>query len=70
MRLGLLGALLIVGGAYYDPHGVLGAHPIGGQLVIRTLRPDASSVTVVTGDEIHITHIRHTSRQRPSGWGR
>ena len=25
---------------------------------------------LVTGDEIHITHIRHTSRQRPPGWGR
>jgi toxin ParE1/3/4 len=21
-------------------------------------------------DEIHITHIRHTSRRRPRGWGR
>jgi hypothetical protein len=25
---------------------------------------------LVTGDEIHITHIRHTSRRRPRGWGR
>jgi toxin ParE1/3/4 len=24
----------------------------------------------VTSDEIHITHIRHTSRRRPRGWGR
>jgi len=24
----------------------------------------------VTSDEIHITHIRHTSRRRPPGWGR
>lgn len=24
----------------------------------------------VTGDEIHITHIRHTSRSRPRSWGR
>jgi len=24
----------------------------------------------VAADEIHITHIRHTSRQRPRGWGR
>ena len=24
----------------------------------------------VTGDEIHITHIRHTSRHRPRSWGR
>ncbi|WP_370870792.1 type II toxin-antitoxin system RelE/ParE family toxin [Bradyrhizobium sp.] len=25
---------------------------------------------LVTGDEIHVTHIRHTSRRRPPGWGR
>jgi toxin ParE1/3/4 len=24
----------------------------------------------VTADEIHITHIRHTSRRRPAGWDR
>jgi toxin ParE1/3/4 len=24
----------------------------------------------VTADEIQITHIRHTSRRRPRGWGR
>jgi toxin ParE1/3/4 len=24
----------------------------------------------ITPDEIHITHIRHTSRRRPRGWGR
>jgi addiction module RelE/StbE family toxin len=24
----------------------------------------------ITSDEIHITHIRHTSRRRPRGWGR
>jgi len=41
----------IVGGAHHDPHSVLGAHPIGGQLVIRTLHPDASGVTVVAGEE-------------------
>ena len=23
----------------------------------------------IAEDEIHITHIRHTSRRRPSGWG-
>jgi toxin ParE1/3/4 len=25
---------------------------------------------LVTGHEIHITHIRHTSRRRPPDWGR
>jgi toxin ParE1/3/4 len=24
----------------------------------------------IVADEIHITHIRHTSRRRPTGWGR
>jgi addiction module RelE/StbE family toxin len=24
----------------------------------------------ISADEIHITHIRHTSRRRPAGWGR
>jgi toxin ParE1/3/4 len=24
----------------------------------------------VAADEIHITHIRHTSRRRPTGWNR
>jgi len=41
----------LVGGAHHDPHSILGAHAIGGQLVIRTLRPQARSVTVVVGDE-------------------
>jgi 1,4-alpha-glucan branching enzyme len=41
----------VVGGAHHDPHTVLGAHPIGGQLVIRTLRPDAAAVSIVVGDD-------------------
>ena len=24
----------------------------------------------IASDEVHITHIRHTSRRRPRGWGR
>lgn len=24
----------------------------------------------VEGDEVHITHVRHTSRRRPTGWRR
>jgi toxin ParE1/3/4 len=24
----------------------------------------------IAGDEIHVTHIRHTSRRRPQNWGR
>jgi len=40
----------LVGGDHSDPHAILGAHPIsGGRSVIRALRPDADSVTVVQG---------------------
>jgi 1,4-alpha-glucan branching enzyme len=41
----------VVGGSHHDPHTVLGAHPVGGQLVIRTLRPDAAAVSIVVGDD-------------------
>jgi 1,4-alpha-glucan branching enzyme len=37
----------LIGGAYHDPHGLLGAHPAGDKVVIRTLRPDAISVSVL-----------------------
>jgi toxin ParE1/3/4 len=46
----------------------------------KTDEPDAHVIVVpqfrylifytVVEDEIHITHIRHTSRSRPRGWGR
>ena len=41
----------IVGGSNAQPHSVLGAHPEGGRVVVRTLRPEARSVTVVAGDD-------------------
>ncbi|HEY2271780.1 MAG TPA: 1,4-alpha-glucan branching protein GlgB [Jatrophihabitantaceae bacterium] len=41
---------LLVGGAHHDPHSILGAHPTGdGRTIVRTLRPDATSVELVTG---------------------
>jgi 1,4-alpha-glucan branching enzyme len=40
----------ILAGRHHDPHSVLGAHPVPGGLVIRTLRPLASTVTVVMPD--------------------
>jgi 1,4-alpha-glucan branching enzyme len=47
----------VVSGAHHDPHGVLGAHLDGDVLTIRTLRPEAKSVSVVIGDEKHaMTH--------------
>jgi 1,4-alpha-glucan branching enzyme len=41
----------LVGGAHHNPHGVLGAHPTAGKrTVVRTLRPEASAVSVVVGE--------------------
>jgi len=38
----------LVGGAHHNPHGVLGAHPAaGGSTVVRTLRPEAASASVI-----------------------
>ncbi|MFJ8670571.1 1,4-alpha-glucan branching enzyme [Streptomyces sp. NPDC093589] len=37
----------LLGGAHHDPHGLLGAHPVRGGLLIRVLRPCARSVTVL-----------------------
>ncbi|MCC2316304.1 1,4-alpha-glucan branching protein GlgB [Cellulomonas xiejunii] len=40
----------VAAGAYYDPHAVLGPHVGDGAVTIRTLRPLADSVVVVTPD--------------------
>ncbi|MDR2348817.1 MAG: 1,4-alpha-glucan branching enzyme, partial [Bifidobacteriaceae bacterium] len=37
-------------GMYFDPHSVLGPHPHDGALTIRTLRPLADAVVIVTPD--------------------
>src|SRR6266511_4107683 len=39
---------LLVGGAHHDPHSILGMHPAPDGQVVRTLRPDATKVVVVT----------------------
>lgn len=44
-----LGRLLA--GEHHNPHAVLGAHEYGDHTVIRTLRPSASKVVAVVGDE-------------------
>ncbi len=41
----------LVGGAHPDPHSILGAHPQGDELVVRALKPDATAVTVLAGDD-------------------
>ncbi|MEV4370429.1 1,4-alpha-glucan branching protein GlgB [Nonomuraea sp. NPDC049637] len=40
----------LAGGAHHDPHSVLGAHPVSGGVVFRTLRPLAERVQVVLDD--------------------
>ncbi|MFF2524841.1 1,4-alpha-glucan branching enzyme [Streptomyces liangshanensis] len=41
----------LLSGSHHDPHGLLGAHPLsGGGIAVRTLRPYAHAVTVVTDD--------------------
>jgi 1,4-alpha-glucan branching enzyme len=48
----------VVGGSHHDPHGVLGAHLVGGTVVIRTLRPDAERVVAHVGDEqVELRHV-------------
>ena len=42
---------LIVEGRHGGPHGILGAHPHDGGVTIRVLKPLASSVVVVVGDD-------------------
>ena len=40
----------IVAGTHHDPHSILGAHPGPAGVVVRALRPLATSVTVVLPD--------------------
>jgi 1,4-alpha-glucan branching enzyme len=54
----------VAAGSYYNPHSVLGQHPIegagaGGVTVIRTLRPFAKSVVAVlaSGARTELTHL-------------
>ena len=40
----------LVGGTHHNPHSVLGAHPMPkDRTVVRTLRPEASAVSVIIG---------------------
>jgi 1,4-alpha-glucan branching enzyme len=39
----------LANGRYGDPHGILGAHPYDGAVTVRTFRPLAESVAVVSG---------------------
>ena len=39
----------LLAGTHHNPHGVLGAHPVGDHTVLRTLKPDASAVSAIIG---------------------
>ncbi|WP_134668102.1 MULTISPECIES: 1,4-alpha-glucan branching protein GlgB [unclassified Amycolatopsis] len=40
----------LLAGEHHDPHSVLGVHTAGGDIVVRALRPGATSVSVVAGE--------------------
>ncbi len=49
----------VIGGDTHDPHGLLGAHPLGdGRTIIRTMRHQATAVTLVMdGREVPLEHL-------------
>ncbi len=49
----------VAAGAHHDPHGVLGAHVGADGVTVRTLKPFARSVTVVTEDGRAEAHHEH-----------
>ncbi len=49
----------LVRGEVHDPHAILGAHPHDGHTVVRTLRPGASEVTLLVGDDRHPMSLLH-----------
>ncbi len=51
----------LVGGVSHDPHGILGAHPVGDELVVRALKPDARAVTVLADGGRHPATSIHES---------
>ncbi|MCZ4562767.1 1,4-alpha-glucan branching protein GlgB [Rhodococcus sp. IEGM 1401] len=51
---------LIAAGRHYNPHSVLGAHPVTGGTAIRALKPDAEKVVARVGGVDHeLTHVAH-----------
>ncbi|GAA0921184.1 1,4-alpha-glucan branching protein GlgB [Nonomuraea longicatena] len=51
----------LAGGAHHDPHSILGAHPSGGGVTFRALRPLAERVEVVLdeGGSHPMSHVAH-----------
>jgi 1,4-alpha-glucan branching enzyme len=51
---------LLAAGRHYNPHSVLGAHPVPGGTAIRALKPDAEKVIARVGGVDHeLTHVAH-----------
>ena len=49
----------LVGGTSHDPHALLGAHVVDGQVLLRTLRPNARRVFALVGDDrVEYLHVR------------
>ena len=47
----------LLDGTHHNPHGILGAHTSGEFTILRTLKPDAVSVSAVIGGVDHpLTH--------------
>ncbi|WP_030163857.1 MULTISPECIES: 1,4-alpha-glucan branching protein GlgB [Actinomycetes] len=47
----------LLSGTHHNPHGLLGAHPAGDHTILRTLKPDAVSVSAVIGGvDYPLTH--------------
>ncbi len=47
----------LAGGAYPDPHGLLGMHPVEGGVVVRALRPGAERVVAhIAGVDVELAH--------------
>ncbi len=49
----------LVAGVTADPHAILGAHPGGDGMVVRTLRPSATAVTLLAGGRRHAMESLH-----------
>lgn len=51
---------LLAQGTHYNPHSILGAHPVSGATVIRALKPNAESVVArIGGKDFPLTHVAH-----------
>nr|WP_308301522.1 1,4-alpha-glucan branching protein GlgB [Frankia sp. AiPa1] len=50
----------LVAGTFHDPHALLGAHPAGDWTIVRVLRPDASAISLLIGEQRHPASRLHS----------